>query len=155
MLVSAVAAVELVALIGAGLVLLAKPVAHHVQAAAVARAFAPARASARKLMGADSPVGPAKLARRQTSVLVLNGSSRSGAAAGTASRLHRLGYAIGGVGNAPHRGEARTVVMYGPGYRAEGERLGRDLHVRIVGPLDGLRLADLRGAHAVVVLGGR
>jgi hypothetical protein len=43
--------------------------------------------------------------------------------------------------------------MYRAGYRAEGARLARDLRVSIVGPLDGLRPADLLGAQLVVVVG--
>ena len=33
------------------------------------------------------------------------------------------------------------------------DRLARDLGLRIVGPLDGLRAAQLHGAHVVVVVG--
>jgi hypothetical protein len=149
-----VAAIELVALCGAGFVLLAKPLAHHVQAAAEAHAFAPARAQARKLMTVESPAKP-KLSRHSTSVLVLNGSYRNGLASATARRLHREGYRIRGVANAPRRGQPRTIVMYRPGYRGEGMRLARDLHLRIVGPLDGMRPRQLHGAQAVVLLGAR
>ena len=39
------------------------------------------------------------------------------------------------------------------GFEGEGRRLGRDLGIGIVGPLDGLRTAQLHGAHAVVVIG--
>jgi hypothetical protein len=154
-LMSVVAAFELVALCGAGFVLVAKPLARHMQAAAEAQAFAPARAQARRLMAAEAPAGKAKLTRSETSVLVLNGSNRGGLASATAEALHRKGYLIGGVANAPHGGQPRTVVMYRPGYRAEGIRLAHDLGIRIVGPLDGMRPAQLGGAHAVVLLGAR
>ena len=43
--------------------------------------------------------------------------------------------------------------MYRPGFRAEALRLGRDLHVSMVGPLDGLRASDLHGAHLAYVVG--
>ena len=40
-----------------------------------------------------------------------------------------------------------------PGYVAEGKRLGHDLHIRIVRPLDGMHPAQLLGAHLVLILG--
>jgi hypothetical protein len=43
--------------------------------------------------------------------------------------------------------------MYRPGYAAEAARLAHDLHVRIVSPLDGMRPAQLMGAHLVLILG--
>jgi hypothetical protein len=43
--------------------------------------------------------------------------------------------------------------MYRAGYAAEGVRLGRDLHVRIVRPLDGMRPTQLLGAHLVLIMG--
>jgi hypothetical protein len=46
-----------------------------------------------------------------------------------------------------------TLVMYRPGYGAEGARLARDLHIRIVSPLDGMRVSQLDGSHVVLVLG--
>ena len=59
---------------------------------------------------------------------------------------------LGNVGNAPAI-TPRSVVMYRPGYEAEGRRLGRDLRVRIVRPLDGMRPAQLLGAHLVLIIG--
>ena len=47
----------------------------------------------------------------------------------------------------------RTLVMFRPGYEAEGRRLARDLRVRIVRPLDGMRPRQLLGAHLVLILG--
>jgi len=64
------------------------------------------------------------------------------------------GYSLGEVGNAKRTDYMRSVVMYRPGYRGEALRLSRDLRVRIVGPLDGLRTAQLHGSHAVVIIGG-
>jgi hypothetical protein len=43
--------------------------------------------------------------------------------------------------------------MYRPGYRGEGLRLGRDLRVKIVGPLDGMTTRELLGAHVALVVG--
>ena len=35
----------------------------------------------------------------------------------------------------------------------EAQRLAADVHVKLVGPLDGLREPDLMGAHVALVLG--
>ena len=96
----------------------------------------------------------AQLTRSRVSVVVLNGSSRQGAAAATAARASRRGYRIGGVANAPSSDFTRTLVMYRKGFEGEGRRLARDLGIGIVGPLDGLRTTQLHGSHAVVVIGG-
>jgi hypothetical protein len=45
--------------------------------------------------------------------------------------------------------------MYRRGWEAEGRRLASDLHVKIVGPLDGMSVSTLHGAQLVVVLGAR
>ena len=91
----------------------------------------------------------AHLARRKMTVLVLNGNGRQGAAASTAARVSHHGYRIGGVANAPRSDFTRSLVMYRKGFEGEGRRLARDLGIRIVGPLDGLRTSQLHGAHAV------
>jgi hypothetical protein len=44
--------------------------------------------------------------------------------------------------------------MYRTGRRAEGLRLARELGIRLVSPLDGLRARDLKGAKLAVVVGG-
>ena len=47
-----------------------------------------------------------------------------------------------------------TSVTTAPrGFEGEGRRLARDLGVRVVGPLDGMRPAQLHGAQAVLILG--
>ena len=145
---SAVAALELVLLIVLAVALFADPVAKSVRASAAEAEAASMRPPPAK------PVqdGVARLPRGETSVLVLNGNGETGAAGAAADRLRARGYMIGGVGNAPRSDHARTVVMYRKGYRAEALRLGRDLGVRIVAPLDGLPLRSLMGAHAVLVL---
>jgi hypothetical protein len=84
----------------------------------------------------------------------LNGSGLAGAAAAQASRVRARGYVVGEVGNAPRTGYGRSVVMYRIGRRPEALRLARDLRIRLVSPLDGLRPRDLLGAQVAVVVGG-
>lgn len=155
----AVAGVELLLLVIVGGALLAKPdsgskrpetakpkpAAHAVKAKAQ-RAGTTAAVKAKTAAAAELP-------RRKVSVLVLNGNGRQGAAAATASRVSGRGYRIGGVANAPRTDFTRTLVMYRRGFEGEGRRLARDLGIGIVGPLDGMRPAQLHGAQAVVVVG--
>lgn len=147
---SAVAALELVLLVVLGVALLAEPVSQHVRKAAEQKVLAPV---AKPKPRAAAPVGAPKLTRAETSVIVLNGNGRAGAAAAAADDVRRFGYTIGTVGNAPRTDFTRTLVMFRPGYRAEAVRLAKDLRVKIVGPLDGLRPADLLGAHVALVVG--
>ena len=146
---SAVAVAELVVLVVLGVALLADPVSRHVRQAAEAKVFAPVAPKPRAVV----PAGEPKLSRAETSVIVLNGSGRSGAAAENAAHVRGLGYTIGTVGNAPRSDFTRTLVMFRPGYRAEAVRLAADLKVKIVGPLDGLRASDLLGAHLALIVG--
>ncbi len=146
---TAVAAVELVVLAGAGVALLGNPLAQHMRASAIAAAAPRVRPAAT----APAATGQATLSRGDTSVLVLNGNGRAGAAAGAADRVRAHGYLVGNVGNAARNNFTRTLVMYRPGYAAEGVRLGRDLNVRIVTPLDGMRPGQLMGAHLVLIVG--
>ena len=146
---SAVAALELVALVILGVVLLAKPVSEHVRQAAEAQVLAPVKPKPRRV----APVGAPKLSRAETSVIVLNGNGRAGAAAAGADSVRRFGYTIGTVGNAPRSDFTRTLVMYRRGYQPEAMRLAKDLNVKIVGPLDGLRPSDMLGAHVALILG--
>jgi hypothetical protein len=150
---SVVAALELVLLLGAGALLLAKPLVRALQPHAEARALAPARKATRSVLPDTIAVGLPRLARQETGVFVLNGNGKAGAAARTAAKLHGLGYVVPGTGNATRQDYATTVVMYRPGYRAEGERLGRDLHVKAVSPLDGISPGALMGGHLAIVLG--
>jgi hypothetical protein len=154
---SLVAAIELVLLVGAALMLLAKPLAHAVQRHAEAAALAPA-APVKKAAAVThrvKKVAPAKHTRSHTGVFVLNGNGRNGAASAEAAKLSGLGYHVPGKGNAKRQDYATTVVMYRRGWEAEGRRLASDLHVKIVGPLDGLSSSSLHGAQTVVVLGAR
>jgi hypothetical protein len=146
-----VACLELLLLLAVGVYVFGRGVSHHVRAEAVKAARpAPARVVPlrRPAPSVPAPAPP----RSQTSVLVLNGNGIAGAATAGAARLSALGYVLGGVGDAPQP-LARTTVMYSPGFRAAGARLARDLHVRVVGPLDGLHPEQLLGARLVVVLG--
>ena len=146
---SAVAALELVVLVVLGVMLLAEPVSQHVRQAAEAKVFAPVKPKPR----VAAPLGKPKLARPKTSVIVLNGNGRAGAAAASAAAVRRFGYTIGTVGNAPRSDFTRTLVMFRKGYRPEAVRLAKDLNLKIVGPLDGLRPKDMLGAHVALVVG--
>ena len=145
----AVAAVELVVLLVAGVVLVAPALGRHMRHAATVKALAPAAPAKKHATKPEQPT----LSRGETSVLVLNGNGRTGAAAAEAARIRGLGYMIGGVGNAPQTTYGRSVVMYRPGFRAEAVRLAHDARISIVTPLDGLRRSQLQGAHVAVILG--
>ena len=149
---SALAAVELVIPMVVGVTLLAKPVAAEVRQAAEAKVFAPIKAAPMQPRLQAAKVGAPKLTRAQTSVLVLNGGGRTGAAAAQAASLEARGYTIGAVGNAPRTDYTRSLVMYRTGFAAEAARLAKDSRIKIVGPLDGLRARDLDGAHVVLVM---
>jgi hypothetical protein len=152
---SLVAAIELVLLIVAAVLLLAKPLAHAMQSHAQAAAFAPAakKAAPAAKRAPRHVVAKPKLARSATGVFVFNGNGRAGAASSAAAKLSAMGYPIRGKANAARQDYATTVVMYEAGFEAEGLRLARDLHVKVVGPLDGVRRAALHGGRLAVVLG--
>jgi hypothetical protein len=153
---AALAAVELLVLVVVGGALLAKPAtgaATRPAKAKVSHTAVAARSHRAVAKPHHAAVPTAHLARGKVAVLVLNGNGRQGAAATTASRISRRGYRIGGVANAPSSDFTRSLVMYRKGFEGEGRRLARDLGIRIVGPLDGLRTEQLHGAHAVVVVG--
>jgi hypothetical protein len=151
---SLVAAVELVLLIGAGGLLVAKPLSRALQRQAEATAFAPAKkAKPVFVRPKPQPVGKPKLARSHTAILVLNGNGQDGAASAAAARLQHLGYKVSATGNARRQDYAASVVMYRPGYRPEAARLARDLGVKVVGPLDGIHTAALHGGQLAVILG--
>jgi hypothetical protein len=99
-----------------------------------------------------APAGHAR-PRGHVKVMVLNGNGRAGAAGTTAGHLHGMGYRISGTANARRQDYASSVVMYVPGYRAEGIRLGKDLGVKVVAPLDGMHRSALDGGELVVIVG--
>jgi hypothetical protein len=147
---SAVAVLELAVILVAGVALLAKPVANQVRASANEPAHAPVSPAP------DRPERPEvdrpPLPRSETSVLVLNGDGRTGAAAEAADRVRGAGYIVGSVGNASRSDYGKSVVMYRPGFEGEAKRLARDLKIPIVGPLDGLTVKQLLGAHLALVV---
>ena len=143
-----IAMLELIGLLIVAIALLAKPVLHHAQKEARAAAVKPPVVK----KPAPTKVGPL-LQRRRVSVTVLNGNGVSGAAAAEASRVRARGYIVGVVGNAPHGSYGRTVVMYHAARRGEALRLARDLQIRRVSPLDGLRRRDLHGAKLAIIVG--
>jgi LytR cell envelope-related transcriptional attenuator len=151
---SLVAAVELVLLLGAGFMLVAKPLSHAMQRHAEAAAFAPVK-QPKPVIPKQQPIGLPKLMRSETGVLVLNGNGRQGAASGEAAKLDNLGYTVRSTGNAKRQDYATTVVMYRRGFHAEGVRLAHDVHAKVVGPLDGMKPSELHGAQLAVVLGAR
>ena len=142
-----IATLELLALVVTATALVAKPMAKHARAAAEAKH--PSAGTAQTKAPTRAPV-----ARRLVTVTVLNGNGVSGAAADTASRVRARGYKIRKVGNAPRSGYGRSVVIYRAGFRPEALGLGRDLGIRLVSPLDGLRVKNLAGAKLAVVVGG-
>jgi hypothetical protein len=148
----AIALVELLILLAIGGGALARSVSHRVEHAAAAhRAHAHTRT--RQLARHTTKIAPAKLPRSKTEVLVLNGNGRQGAAAVEATRVRNHGYRIGAVANAARSDYVQSIVMYRPRYAGEGRRLGRDLGIQLVTPLDGMRARQLQGAHVVVILG--
>jgi hypothetical protein len=149
---AAIAALELLILLVIGGGTLVGAVSDRVEQAATKRAVSTPSASKR---AATKPAAPATAAlpRTKVRVLVLNGNGRQGAAATAAARVQGRGYRIAGVANAPRSDFSRSIVMYKPGFIGEGKRLGRDLGVPLVTPLDGMRPRQLGRAHAVFILG--
>jgi hypothetical protein len=145
---SGIAAIELVFLIVAGVVLLARPITHHGASAASHRAKAAPAATAK-----PKPKRPAVLARARTRVIVLNGNGETGAAATEADAIKARGYKISAVGNAPQAVTGPSFVMYRPGFAAEAKRLARDTGLGIVTALDGMKTSRLHRAQLVIVLG--
>lgn len=161
---STLAVVEFAVLVALAALVLARPVSH-----ALAGTKAPARPTVRtarvihtSLPAAHHPraihhprVAPAPrtLPATRVHVLVLNGDGVAGAAGRTAAALQRRGYPIAGVANAVHENYPRTLILYRPGYRAEGVRLAHQMGVRVVGPLDGVAIRSLHGGDLAVILG--
>lgn len=141
------AVLELVVLGAIGFKALARTVSRDVQTAAL-----------NKVAGAPpvkhrTAAGRPTLPRGDTGVLVLNGNGVAGAAAAGAESVRGRGYVVTGVGNAETQGATRTLVMYRGKFRPEALRLARDVHARMVTPLDGMRPSQLMGAQLVLVLG--
>ena len=149
---AAIAGLELVVILVIAIALVARPLSHRMQRVAASEAAAkPPPAHAR--VKHKQPPQHAMLSRGETTVLVLNGNGRQGAAGAEASRVGNLGYVVKGVGNAARTNYGRTVVMYRPGYDGEARRLAREAGIRLVTPLDGMRIAALKGARIAIVVG--
>jgi hypothetical protein len=155
---SSIAALELVGLIVCGAAIVARPLAkaveHHAEKVATAPAAAPVKVRKELARQHAAPPKPTRT-RAQTKVLVLNGNGRNGAAHSEAAKLQSLGYRVAGAADARRHDYATSVVMYRPGFRSEGVRLAHDLHVGVVGPLDGIRPSALLGGQLAVILGAR
>jgi hypothetical protein len=149
----AIAVAELLLLLVIGGGALIETVSHRVQLEARQRALAPPKPAEQRVTRKQAPVAAAKTPRGRTVVMVLNGNGRTGAAASAASRVRNSGYRVGSVGNASSTDFARSLVMYKPGFAGEARRLAKDLRVKQVGPLDGIRARDLGRAHVVFILG--
>jgi LytR cell envelope-related transcriptional attenuator len=152
--VGAVAALELVALIGIGATHVASSLRAHATTASAhaAAAVHPVRRHVVKVTAPPSyPLRP----RTRLSVLVLNGNGVNGAAGREAVSLQTLGYGSSRSQDAPRHDYARSMVLYRPGFAEEARRLAHDAGVRLVASVDGMTKAQLKGSPLVVVLGGR
>lgn len=150
LIASAVAALELVLILILGVALLGKPLSERMRDHAQQRSLGiTTQAKPKPKIGSSAP----RLSRGETTVMVLNGNGVAGAAHEASSRVQARGYAVGHVGNASRTDFTRSVVMYRPGFRGEAIRLARDLRIKIVGPLDGMRTRELMGAHVALVVG--
>ena len=150
-----VAAFQFILVIVLLVALLAEPVSQHVTKAAEQKVLAPvAKPKPKPVATKRTTTAPAGLARSETTVIVLNGNGLQGAAHAMADRVRGKGYSIGSVGNAPSADFARSLVMYRSGFAAEGKRIAKDLGIKVVGPLDGMKRSQLLGAHVAVIIGG-
>jgi LytR cell envelope-related transcriptional attenuator len=153
---AAVATVELAILLVVGIYFFGKFFADEVDKASdpvtVVRAAAERGGS-----DATGQAGGAKqkpiLKRERTSVLVLNGNGITGAASAAAQAVRARRYVIAGTGDAPRTDFPRSLIMYRPGFVREARRLAREVGVRRVTPLDGLRIRELQGAHVALIVG--
>ena len=142
-----IAALELLGLVIVAAALLAKPVAHHIKAAAVERDRRAVGTEAKEVSRGAAPAPQRRLrdsAERER---------RHGRSLGHRFARSARGYKIRFVGNAPRGSYGRSVVIYRGARRAEAYRLSRDLGIRLISPLDGLRPKSFAGAQLAVVIG--
>jgi hypothetical protein len=147
---AALAALELVLLVILAVVAFGIPFAEH------QRAQAGAALERGPAAGPEDGRGETSVAvrpRSETSVVVLNGNGIAGAADLASVEVRNRQYVLTGTGNAPRSDVPRSLVMYRPGFEGEAQRLAKDLGVRRVAPLDGLRGSDLMGAQLALVVG--
>jgi len=154
MIVSGIAAAELVALIAVGVVLFGKGWFTHARTAATAT-HATVTHHSKPTPHVVRPKVPAKpmLPPARTGVLVLNGNGRDGAAGAEARVIRAHGYPVAAVTNAKRNDYAASIVMYRPGYAREAERLARNLGAPMVSALDGVVTSQLKGARLVFIVG--
>ena len=88
-------------------------------------------------------------------MIVLNGNGVSGAALEAADKVQRHDYLVSATGNASHTDYPRSLVMFRPGFEQEAQRLAKDVDVRRVVPLDGMRPGELNGAHVALIIGDK
>lgn len=148
LLAATIAAVELAVLVAIAVAVVGPSLLGDVEDAVRTRELAPP-ATPKPAAPAEAPL----LERSATSVVVLNGNGIPGAARETAAQVRAFTYVVASVGNAPRADYAKSMVMYRGDHRREAQRLARDLGLKRVGALDGLRASDLMGAHLAVVLG--
>lgn len=110
-------------------------------------------ASRRAVPASARPAAKQLLSRSKTSVLILNGNGINGAAGAAATVARHFRYRVRAVGNAPRMDYPQSLVMFRPGLRREAMRFAQDLGVKLVGPLDGLRIGAIHRAKLVYVLG--
>jgi hypothetical protein len=156
LIAGSVAAVELCILLVVGIVLFGKFFGGQVEKATDPVAIAKAAVAAPEVGSEAGDGGPARplLSRPETSVVVLNGNGVAGAASVIAERVRHKHYRIAGTDNAPRSDFRSSLVMYRPRYEREATRLARDLGIKRVSPLDGLRARQLQGAHLAYIVGG-
>jgi LytR cell envelope-related transcriptional attenuator len=101
----------------------------------------------------QAPALPPLRPRSRISVLVLNGNGLSGVAGTTASKLLAAGYRHAIPADASQLDYARSLVLFRPGWQREAERLGRDVRVPTVAPLDGRVAPAYAHVPLIVILG--
>ena len=102
----------------------------------------------------DTPTEAAAPERSALVVSVLNGTTRSGFAATTATTLKGLGYTKVTSGNTPTK-DGPTTVYYREGLKAAADQLAADLQTDTVAPIEESPVASSADAatQLVVVLG--
>jgi LytR cell envelope-related transcriptional attenuator len=153
-----VAAVELFILIVIGIVFGAKVMTDKAETVIAqtqeTRSESPRSADGQTPTKLRATAAVAELPRSRTSVIVLNGNGIPAAAAIASEKVRKFHYIIAGTGNAPRTDFQRSLVMFRPGFEGEANRLAKDLKVKRVAPLDGVRKSDLQGAHIAYIVGG-
>jgi LytR cell envelope-related transcriptional attenuator len=162
LIATGIAALELLALVGLGVVLLGKGWFQHARATAAQssphraaatttkpKSSAQAKKTTNRFVVLDRPLVP----RGHLGLLVLNGNGQDGAAGAEAKVLRAHGYPVENVGNAKRDDYAASIVMYRPGYAREAARLAHDVGITVVTALDGLLPSQLRAAKIAIIVG--